>query len=91
LVLDEATGDSELGVGNTVTRRLNQAEADLHQEWIDNDRPLRAITAQMREVAAEASELILKQVQNQSAKVSSQAEAVEITRLLRAAVIVTCS
>lgn len=55
--------------GKTVTRRLSQTEAELYQEWIDNDRQLRAITAQMREVAAEASDLILKQAKNQRLKV----------------------
>lgn len=55
--------------GKTVTRRLSQSEAELYQEWIDNDRQLRAITAQMREVAAEASDLILKQARNQRLKV----------------------
>ena len=46
--------------GKTVTRRLSQTEAEIYQEWIDNDRQLRAITAQMREVAAEATDLIMK-------------------------------
>ena len=55
--------------GKTVTRRLSQTEAELYQEWIDNDRRLRAITAQMREVAAKASDLILKQAKNQRLKV----------------------
>jgi hypothetical protein len=55
--------------GKTVTRRLSQTEAELYQEWIDNDRQLRAITAQMREVAAEASDLILKQAKSQRLKV----------------------
>ena len=47
--------------GKTVTRRLNQTEAELYQEWIDNDRQLRALIQQMREVAAKATELTLKQ------------------------------
>lgn len=38
--------------GKTVTRRLTLAEAELYQQWIDNDRQLRAFTSQMREVAA---------------------------------------
>ncbi len=52
--------------GKTITRRLSQTEADLYQEWIDNDRQLRAITAQMREVAAEATTLILKQAEERA-------------------------
>jgi hypothetical protein len=47
--------------GKTVTRRLNETEADLYQEWIANDRQLRNLIQQMREVAAKATELKLKQ------------------------------
>jgi hypothetical protein len=46
--------------GKTVTRRLTAAEADLYQEWITNDRKLRALITEMREVAAHATELIMK-------------------------------
>lgn len=45
--------------GKTITRRLTPAEARLYQEWIDNDRQLRKILAQMRRIAAQASELLL--------------------------------
>lgn len=45
--------------GKTVTRRLSQNEADLYQRWIDNDRELRSLITQMREVAKQATELIL--------------------------------
>lgn len=55
--------------GKTVTRRLSQPEAELYQEWIDNDRQLRAITTQMRQVAAEARDLILQQAKSQHPKV----------------------
>jgi hypothetical protein len=34
----------------TVTRRLSQSEAGIYQEWIVNDRQLRAIITQMRQV-----------------------------------------
>jgi hypothetical protein len=47
--------------GKTVTRRLNEAEAELYQEWIANDRRLRRLIQQMRHVAAKAAELRLKQ------------------------------
>jgi hypothetical protein len=47
--------------GKTVTRRLNEGEAELYQEWIDNDRRLRRIIQQMRQVAAKAAELRLKE------------------------------
>lgn len=46
--------------GKTVTRRLTEAEADLYQEWITNDRTLRALIAEMRQVAAQATELIMQ-------------------------------
>jgi hypothetical protein len=46
--------------GKTVTRRLTQTEADLYQEWIGNDRQLRALISQMREVAAKATQLIMQ-------------------------------
>ncbi len=46
--------------GKTVTRRLTPDEARLYQEWITNDRKLRAVITKMREVAAKATELILK-------------------------------
>lgn len=55
--------------GKTITRRLNKTEADLYQEWIANDRQLRAIITQMREVAAKATELIKNEVANKEAKV----------------------
>ncbi|MGH3263389.1 MAG: DUF6788 family protein [Trebonia sp.] len=51
--------------GKTVTRRLNQAEAELYQEWIDNDRQLRSLIQQMRQIAAKATELKLQQTAGQ--------------------------
>jgi hypothetical protein len=50
--------------GKTVTRRLNETEAQLYQEWIANDRQLRQLIQQMRQVAAKAAELKLKQAAN---------------------------
>lgn len=47
--------------GKTVNRRLRPAQAELYSEWIDNDRRLRDLIAQMREVAAKATELRLAQ------------------------------
>lgn len=47
--------------GKTVTRRLNQTEAKLYQEWIANDRQLRSLITQMRQVAAKAADLKLKE------------------------------
>ena len=50
--------------GKTVTRRLTAAQAQLYQEWIDNDRLMRKLIAQMRQVAAKAAELKIKQAKN---------------------------
>jgi hypothetical protein len=47
--------------GKTVNRRLTPAQAQLYSEWIDNDRRLRALIQQMREVATKATELRLAQ------------------------------
>jgi len=47
--------------GKTVTRRLNPAEAALYQEWIANDRKLRSLIQQMRQVATQAAELKLQE------------------------------
>ena len=55
--------------GKTVTRRLNDTEATLYQEWIANDRRLRALLTQMRKIAAEATELIMDEAKNKPAKV----------------------
>lgn len=45
--------------GKTVNKRLSEREAQLYQQWIDNDRKAKALLAQMRAVAAEAATLIL--------------------------------
>jgi hypothetical protein len=45
--------------GKTVNRRLNDREAALYSEWIDNERHARELLAKMREVAAKAASLIL--------------------------------
>ena len=46
--------------GKTVTRRLTPDQAHLYQQWIANDRQLRAIITKMRQVAAKATDLIIK-------------------------------
>ncbi len=50
--------------GKTVNKRLNGREADLYTEWINNDRHVRALLAQMRAVAAKAQQLLLEQAKN---------------------------
>lgn len=55
--------------GKTVTRRLNATQARLYQQWIDNDRQLRALIQRMRTTAARATELIMKEAGTTTAKV----------------------
>ncbi len=47
--------------GKTVNRRLSAREAELYTEWIENDRRARELLTKMREVAAQATALILKE------------------------------
>jgi len=47
--------------GKTITRRLSAVEAGLYEDWIANDRKLRALVGQMRQIAAKAEELMLKE------------------------------
>jgi hypothetical protein len=47
--------------GKTVTKRLTAKEAQLYQEWISNDRRIRALLDQIRKVDAKAAELLLKE------------------------------
>jgi alkanesulfonate monooxygenase SsuD/methylene tetrahydromethanopterin reductase-like flavin-dependent oxidoreductase (luciferase family) len=46
--------------GKTVNRRLSAREAERYQEWIGNDRKLRALIDELREVAEAATNLILE-------------------------------
>jgi len=55
--------------GKTVSKRLNDSEARLYQQWIANDRELRDLIAQMRQVAAKATELIMKEAASTQARV----------------------
>ena len=45
--------------GKTVSRRLNQSEAELYRSWITNRRHLEHIVAQMEQISAAAGELLL--------------------------------
>jgi alkanesulfonate monooxygenase SsuD/methylene tetrahydromethanopterin reductase-like flavin-dependent oxidoreductase (luciferase family) len=47
--------------GKTVNRRLSAREAELYQQWIGNDRKLRGLIDELREVAEKATKLILEQ------------------------------
>lgn len=55
--------------GKTVTRRLTHDQARLYQEWIANDRQLRALITKMRQVAAKATDLIVKDADASQPKV----------------------
>jgi len=52
--------------GKTVNRRLTEDEATIYREWIANDRRVRALLAQMREVAAKAQQLLLEQAKRKA-------------------------
>src|SRR5665213_2148591 len=45
--------------GKTVNRRLTNAEAEIYQQWIANDRRLRSLVEELRTVAQEATEIML--------------------------------
>lgn len=47
--------------GKTVTKRLSEAEAALYEEWIGNDRRMRALVTEMRQIAAKAGEILLEE------------------------------
>jgi hypothetical protein len=50
--------------GKTVNRRLTSRQAALYQQWIANDRRLRAIINDLRAVAAQATELIMNEAED---------------------------
>lgn len=52
--------------GKTVNRRLTPSEAALYSEWIGNDRQVRALIAEMREVAAKAQQILLEEVSSEA-------------------------
>jgi hypothetical protein len=47
--------------GKTITRQLSPAQAQLYQQWINNNKQLHDILAQMRDIAAQATTLILQE------------------------------
>lgn len=47
--------------GKTVSRRLDEHEAELYREWIANRRRLERIVFQLEEVSAAAGEILLRQ------------------------------
>ena len=57
---------SRAAAGKTVSRRLNEAEAELYRSWIANRRRLEQIIAQMEQTSAAAGELLLRQATPQA-------------------------
>lgn len=47
--------------GRTVSRRLNEAEAELYRQWIANRRQLERIVTEMETLSAAAGEILLRQ------------------------------
>lgn len=47
--------------GKTVSRRLDEHEADLYRAWIANRRLLEQIVAQMEQLSAAAGDILLRQ------------------------------
>ena len=47
--------------GKTVSRRLNEPQADLYQQWITNRRRLERIVTEMETLSAAAGEILLRQ------------------------------
>ena len=47
--------------GKTISRRLDERQAELYREWIANRHRLEQIITQMEQVSAEAAEIMLRQ------------------------------
>lgn len=47
--------------GKTISRRLNEQEADLYRAWIANRHRLEAIVAEMDKISAAAGDILLRQ------------------------------
>lgn len=48
--------------GNMVNRQLSPGEATLYNEWSGNDRRVRGLLVQMREVSVKAQQLMFKEI-----------------------------
>jgi hypothetical protein len=55
--------------GKTINRRLSDAEAEIYQQWIANDRRLRSLVEELRTVAHEATEIMLSEARKSGVKV----------------------
>lgn len=52
---------SRATAGKTVSRRLNEPEADLYREWIANRRHVERIITEMEKISAAAGDILLRQ------------------------------
>lgn len=52
---------SRAAAGKTLSRRLNETEAEHYQSWIANRRRLEQLIAQMEQISAAAGDLLLRQ------------------------------
>lgn len=50
--------------GKTISRRLDEREADLYRDWIANRRHLDRIVTEMEKISATAGEILLRQTVN---------------------------
>ena len=66
--------------GRTVNKRLSEQEARLYEQWIANDRAVRALLAEMRAIALEAQALILTEEASKPARQGPSAASPEIRR-----------
>ncbi|MGC8512693.1 MAG: DUF6788 family protein [Acidimicrobiales bacterium] len=55
--------------GKTVNRRFTDEQAEIYKQWIANDRRLRSLTAELRTVAHEATEILLADSRHSGVKV----------------------
>ena len=66
--------------GRTVNKRLSEQQARLYEQWIANDRAVRALLADMRAIALEAQALILTEEASKPARQGPSAASPEIRR-----------
>ena len=59
---------SKAVAGKTINRTVSEEQVPLYQAWIANRRRLRNIIAQMEQVSQQATEILLKQAPNGSAR-----------------------
>jgi hypothetical protein len=66
--------------GKTVNMRLTERDALLYQQWIANDREVRALLAEMHKIAAKAQSFILAEVPSKATRSRSGTASPETRR-----------